>query len=374
MDLQQYIMEKSKELNIDIIGFTDNKPLLNLKDYLIIRKEEKRQTEFEEADLEKRINPNLTFSDCKTIIVVGLSYNNDFNGEVDYKHKGIISKSSWGLDYHIVLRQRIEALIKEIQKVKDFNYKYFVDTGPLIDRELAKKAGVGSYGKNCSIINDEYGSFIFLGYILTNLKIENNSIPSKTNCGDCNKCIKACPTGALESPYKFNPKKCISYLTQTKERIPYELRSKMGTKIYGCDTCQLACPKNKDIKIPNHEEFLPLDTKGYINIEELLSISNKKFKEKYGSMAGSWRGKNIFKRNGIIALGNMKNKDNLKLLEPLLKDSSPMIREYVIWTILNIDYQDGKDKIEKAIKNEKDQNIKLEMKNLINYFFHKNIQ
>ena len=374
MDLKRYIINKSKELNIDMIGFTDCEPLSNIEDYLIERVKENKQTEFEEKDIKKRINPKLTFPDCKTIIVIGLSYNNTFNKRVDYSLKGALSKSSWGLDYHKVLKKRMEKLIEEIKKLAEFNYKYFVDTGPLIDRELAKKSGIGYYGKNCSIINDEYGSFIFIGYILTDLDIETSPILLEEKCIDCNICIKSCPTGALEGPYRFNPKKCISYLTQTKDRIPYELRSKMGNKIYGCDTCQLVCPRNKDIKKPNYEEFLPKDTKGYMNIEELLSISNKQFKEKYGFMAGSWRGKNILKRNGIIALGNMRDKEKLNLLEPLLKDPNSMTREYTVWAILNIDYEYGKEVIRDILKYEKDENVKLEMERLINYFIYKDSQ
>lgn len=335
MNLKQYIIDKSKELNIDLIGFTDCEPLNNLKDYLIQRKKENRQTEFEKEDLEKRINPKLTLPECKSIIVIGLSYNNSFNEVPDYKLRGILSRSSWGIDYHIVLRKRMEDLINEIEKVQPFNYRYFVDTGPLVDREIARKAGIGYYGKNCSIINDEYGSFIFLGYILTDLDINYIPTVSENRCGDCIRCIKACPTGALEEPYRVNPKKCISYLTQTKNTIPDELREKMSNKIYGCDTCQMACPKNKGIIIPEHKEFMPVITKGYMNLEELLSISNKEFKEKYGHIAGSWRGKNILKRNAIIAIGNMKSKENLKLLTPLLKEENPMIREYVKWAVEN---------------------------------------
>ncbi len=372
MDLKQFIIDKSKELNIDIIGFTDCNPLNNLKDYLIIRKENQIEIEFEEKDIEKRINPKYTFPNCKSILVIGISYNNDFNEVPDYKLKGRLSKSTWGVDYHQVLRNKMAELTQAIKKEIDFSYVYYVDTGPLIDRELAKKAGIGYYGKNSSIINDEYGSFIFLGYILTDLDINISSVEVPNKCGDCNLCIRACPTGALEGPYKFNPKKCISYLTQTKEKIPYELRSKIGKKIYGCDTCQLACPKNKNIKMPNHIEFIPKLTKGYMNIEELLTISNKEFRRKYGGMAGAWRGKNILKRNAIIVLGNTRNKENLKTLLPLLKDQNSMIREYTAWAILNIDFSYGREVIEKAIKIEVEDSTKLEMKNLIQYFVKKN--
>lgn len=374
MDLKQYIIDKSKGLNIDIIGFTDCEPLFHLKEYLAMRKKENKETEFEEKDIEKRIDPKATFPDCKTIIVIGLSYNNDFNQEPKEGLTGKLSKSSWGLDYHMVLEKRMESLIKEIQKIKEFRFKSFVDTGPLIDRELARKAGIGYYGKNCSIINYEYGSFIFIGYILTDLDINIDPILLEEECRECNLCLKSCPTSALESPYIFNPKICISYLTQTKERIPYELRSKMGNNIYGCDVCQKSCPKNKNINRVNHEDFIPKDRKGYINIEEILSISNKQFKEKYGSMAGSWRGRNIWRRNGIIALGNTKDRENLQILKPLLKDPNPMIREYTAWAILNIDYRYGIEVIGDILEYEQNKVVKQEIKRLINYFATKNIQ
>ena len=337
--LKEYIIEKSKELNIDIIRFTHGEPFFDAENYLNERVDKNIQTEFEERDIEKRINPLLTLNSCKSIIVMGISYNVEKSSFSTSKNqpklRGSLSKSTWGLDYHNILKDKMEDLINEIKKIQDFEYKFFVDTGPLIDREVGKRAGLGYFGKNCSIINDEYGSFIFLGYILTDLEI----IPDKEvreKCGDCTLCIDACPTGALERPYILNPKKCISYLTQTKNNIPYELRDKMGIKIYGCDTCQTVCPKNKDIKSSSHKEFIPNVTNGYMDLEELLQISNREFRNKYGHMAGSWRGKTILKRNAIIAIGNMKKEENIGLLIKELNDSNPMIRKYASWTILNI--------------------------------------
>ncbi|NLW39699.1 MAG: tRNA epoxyqueuosine(34) reductase QueG [Tissierellia bacterium] len=365
MDLKQLIIDKAKEVKIDIIGFTTCEPFYNMKDYLVIRREKGRETEFEEKDLNKRINPVLTLPECKTIIAIGLSYNVDFNERADYRLKGILSKSSWGLDYHWVLRDRMEKLIEEIKKLKDFNYRYFVDTGPLMDREVANRAGIGYYGKNCSIINDEYGSFIFLGYMLTDLELDIGDKRPASKCGDCTLCIDACPTKALEGPYRVNPKKCISYLTQSKDSIPYELREKMGVKIYGCDTCQRVCPKNKGVKKSDHQEFIPKLTKGYMDIEELFFISNRQFKDKYGRMAGSWRGKNILKRNGIIALVNMKDRENIRLIEPLLKDPNPMTREYAAWALLKLDYDYGRVVVGEWIKIENDEGVKSELEKLI---------
>lgn len=374
MDIKQYIIRKSNELDIDMVGFTDCKPLLNIREYLMERKRKDRETEFEEEDIRRRIDPKVIFPECKAIIVISMSYNNEFSMGPKKLPWGKLSKSSWGLDYHIILRKKMDKLIDEIQRKKKFNYKSFVDTGPLVDRELAKNAGIGYYGKNCSVINPKYGSFIFIGYILTDLDMKIDSTILKEDCGDCVLCLKACPTGALESSYRLNPKRCISYLTQTKERIPYDLRRHMGNSIYGCDICQKVCPKNKGISMGNHEEFIPTENKSYIDIGDILSISNREFNTRYSSMAGSWRGRNIWRRNGIIALGNTKDKIYLPMLKPFLKDPSPMIREYTAWAILNIDYKHGMVWIRDILEYEGDKIVKLEIERLIDYFNTRNIQ
>ncbi len=320
MKIRDYIIDKSKEINIDIIGFTDASPLMRIMDYLNYRFDDNRYTEFEEKDISRRIDPKLTMPDCKSIIVIALSYNVDFNETPEYKFKGSLSRSSWGIDYHIVMKNKLELLASEISKVKEFNYMNFADTGPLVDRELAHKAGIGYYGKNCSIINEEYGSFIFIGYMLTDLEIEEYDTPKESECGDCDLCLKACPTSALDNPFRLNPRRCVSYITQTKTEIEDDLKKKMGIKIFGCDTCQMVCPKNKNVKKSTNREFIPNITKGAMDLEELLTISNREFKGKYGHMSGSWRGKGVLKRNAKIALNNIKNKNNMDYINKLLKD------------------------------------------------------
>ncbi|HLS53127.1 MAG TPA: tRNA epoxyqueuosine(34) reductase QueG [Tissierellaceae bacterium] len=328
VNIRDYIEKRAQDIGIDIIGFTDGKPLSRIKPYLEFRIENRLITEFEEANISKRIDPKTTLPNCKSIIVIGISYNVDFKIKRGEKPVGILSKSSWGLDYHKLLKEKMEKLIEEIKKKVDFKYKAYVDTGPLIDRELAHKAGIGYYGKNCSIINKEYGSFIFLGYILTDLGIKTYSIRLESECGSCDLCIRACPTGALEGSYRLNPKKCISYLTQTREVIEEGLRGKMANKIYGCDTCQQVCPKNKGVKLSRHKEFMPNVTKGVVDLGELFSMSNREFRQKYGHMAGSWRGRNLLRRNGIINLVNMK--EDLSLIEELDQEN-PLYKNYIDW-------------------------------------------
>lgn len=366
MDLKKFIIKKSKEINIDIIRFCKADIFENLEKILKERQKKNYHTEFEVQDINKRVDPKLIMPNAKSIICIGMSYNANYKRDDNVKLKGNISRSSWGIDYHKVLSEKLEDLAQEIKKVIELEYKIYVDTGPLVDREIAKRAGIGWYGKNCSIINNDYGSFIFIGYMITNLEIEEDD-QVEEDCGDCTLCIDACPTGAIEKGYIVNSKKCISYLTQTNNKIPFELRDKMGIKVYGCDTCQLVCPKNKGVKIANIEEFLPNKTHGLIDIEELFKMSNKEFKEKYGDMSGSWRGKNILKRNSLIALGNMKK--GFDIAEKAINDNSPKVREYAAWALMKIDKEKGRLILNQHLQKEQNEYVRDEIEKIIKIFF-----
>jgi epoxyqueuosine reductase len=322
------IIEIAKGLDIDIIGFTNSEPLDRVREHIQARIEGGRATEFEEKDMELRLDPKLTMETCRSIIVIAVSYNRENDYARKARIKGSLSRSSWGRDYHFVLREKMGALVKEMKRDHDFNEMTFCDTGPLVDRELAYRAGIGYYGKNCSIINPEHGSFVFIGYILTDLDIEIREEALDSLCGDCSLCIAACPTGALEAPGLLNPRKCISYLTQTKYPIHEDLSAKMGIKIYGCDTCQLVCPKNNNVKTSTYGDFDPIKTGGIVDIEELIGMSKKQFQEKYGDMAGSWRGKSVLLRNSVIALENMGAHYNKDLIETLHERNIELLKPY----------------------------------------------
>ncbi|WP_409227873.1 tRNA epoxyqueuosine(34) reductase QueG [Gudongella sp. SC589] len=322
------IVDISIQLNIDLIGFTHTGPLDRIRKQLECRLKEERITEFEERDVELRVEPRLTMEECKSIIVIALSYNKENDYRKEASVKGSLSKSSWGRDYHFVIKEKMEALVKEMKKEHDFNHISHCDTGPLVDREVANRAGIGYYGKNCSIINPEFGSFIFIGYILTDLEIGAREDRLESLCGDCTLCMDACPTGALEGPGILNPKKCISYLTQTKDLIPEDLSARMGIKIYGCDTCQVVCPKNEKVRLSSHGDFDPVKTGGIVDIEELVHMSKKQFQEKYGDMAGSWRGKTVLLRNSVLALENMGAHLHVDLIRTLHKKNIDLLKPY----------------------------------------------
>ena len=370
MNIKEKIINYSKGIGIDLIGFTNVQIYDDLRPILEDREKKNFLSGFEEKDIEKRINPRLILDDAKTIIVIGISYHND-RDKIKERDKnkafGMVSKSSWGMDYHIVLREKMKTLSEYIQdEVEGFEYKYFVDTGPLVDRHLAYMAGIGMYGKNNCIISKKYGSWIFIGYIVSNLEAEID-IPQKRGCNGCNICINSCPTGALMEDYEYNSKLCISYLTQTKDDIDYDLREKMGRSLYGCDICQQVCPCNQDVANGN-TDFIPVNENDTPNLFELLKLSNKEFKKRFNEVALGWRGNRIIKRNALIALGNSNEKELVKELVDYLNNPSPMIRKYTAWAIIRLDKVSGKTILDEYLKKEKETEVIEEIEKLYDYY------
>ncbi|MDK2919390.1 MAG: epoxyqueuosine reductase [Candidatus Petromonas sp.] len=370
MNLKEKTIKYAKSIGIDLIGFVKSEVFEDLRERINSRKEKDYLSGFEEKDIEKRIDPQLTMKDAKTIIVVGVPYyihENNINHDTNPEFYGKISRSSWGKDYHVVLKEKMKKLMELMQEeLGKIKYRFFVDTGPLVDRHLAYKAGIGWYGKNNCIITENYGSWVFIGYILCDLEIETEN-HEENRCAKCNKCIDACPTGALMDNYEYNAKRCISFLTQTKEDISYQLREKMGNSLYGCDVCQLVCPHNVNVE-GGYDEFFPEEHNYRPNLLELLQLSNKQFKKKYGDIALGWRGNKVLKRNTIIALGNSGDIKVLDHIKKYLEDSSPMIRKYAAWAAIRLDKVRGKKLLEEHLKKEKDPQVISEIKKLYKYY------
>ncbi|MBM6616996.1 tRNA epoxyqueuosine(34) reductase QueG [Bacillus suaedaesalsae] len=343
--LQKELIEYSKEIGIDKIGFASASPFEELKDRLVKQQELGYQSGFEEPDIEKRVNPGLILPKAKSIIAIALAYPSklkDAPRSTRTERRGLFARASWGQDYHDVLRDRLnklEAFL--IERVPAVKVKSMVDTGELSDRAVAERAGIGWSGKNCSIITPEFGSYVYLGEMITNIPFEP-STPIEDQCGSCTKCIDACPTGAIVQGGQLDSNKCIAFLTQTKGFLADEYREKIGNRLYGCDTCQLVCPKNKGMDFHLHEEMEPDPELVKPLLKPLLTISNKEWKEKFGPMSGSWRGKKPIQRNAILALAHYKDESALPELQTILfKDSRPVIRGTAAWAIGKIGKQES---------------------------------
>lgn len=319
MTLEEKIYSFEEENTV--IGIGKATPFYNIKPIL-----ESTDTPFVEKDIEKRINPMLIMEDAKSIIALGLSYNKIFVGNLDNKIRGKISIGAMGIDYHILIRNKLEYIKNSL----NIEGKIFVDTGPLVDREVAKRCGLGQAGKSGNIINKKLGSIFFIGYIITNIELKpTKNIYTEDLCKDCNKCIKACPSGSiLENVFDY--KLCISYLTQKKELETEQEKKLINRQIYGCDICQKVCPYNKDIY---KEEIDDVNT-FYPDIEYILNMTNKEFENSYKKSACGWRGKKVLQRNAIIALANYKySQEAINILESLKNDNREDIKNYALWAI-----------------------------------------
>ncbi len=252
---------------------------------------------FVSYDIPHRIDPSLTLAGAKSLISVAFSYNQNYLPPNDGKIRGKISEAAVGEDYHRILGDIMQRLAEEV--LSDYEYMCFTDTGPLVDREVAKRCGLGFIGKNHALINREEGGMLCLGYIITTAPIDEYDEEVDTLCGNCTKCIDACPGKAIgDGCFKYE--NCAAYITQCKDEPTDEQKKIMGRYIYGCDICQRVCPFNKVKEGIVSEEAYPV-------IDEIEAMSNKEFKIKYRHTAAGWRGKKVLQRNAAIVRENIKN-------------------------------------------------------------------
>lgn len=354
--LKEDLRHQAKAFGIDKIGFASADPFLSLRDILLRHRAKGRESGFEEPDIEKRVRPELSFDKPRSIIAVAVAYPSKLKDPPRSEkgaYRGIMSRSAWGEDYHRVLKRRMERLESYIaERVPEARMQSMADTGALVDRAVAERAGIGWIGKNCSVITPEFGSWVFLGEMITNIPFEPDT-PVTEECGDCTICLDSCPTGALEGPGELNARRCISFLTQTKGVVSDEFKRKIGNRLYGCDTCQVVCPKNKGLNWTHQAEFRPDPEKVKPLLLPLLELSNRQFKEAYGDSAAAWRGKNPIQRNAVIALGNFRDESAVPVLARLLlHDARPAIRESAAWALGRIGGKQAMEALEAAARKE----------------------
>ncbi|MFS0557795.1 tRNA epoxyqueuosine(34) reductase QueG [Brevibacillus sp. 179-C9.3 HS] len=346
---KQSIIDYAKEIGIDKIGFASADPFTTLKERLTVHREKGYESGFEEPDLEKRTNPEMLLDGARSLISIALAYPSKLKNPPKSEpgaYRGILCRAAWGTDYHHVLRDKLDKLTRFIMELEPgARIESMVDTGALSDRAVAERAGIGFVGKNCAIITPEFGSWVYLGELVTNLPLPSDQ-PIEEGCGDCNICVDACPTGALVQGGQLDAQRCVAYLTQVKDFIPDEFRGKIGNRLYGCDTCQTVCPKNRRIDNDHHVEFQPDPEIAKPLLIPLLQMSNKEFKEKFGQSSSSWRGKKPIQRNAILALAHFKDRTAVPHLERLLyEDPRPVIRGTAAWALGKI----GGEQAEEAL-------------------------
>jgi epoxyqueuosine reductase len=331
----------------------------------------------------RRADPSLILAEARSLIVVALNYNTDYPystdsppgsasagatsaGSINDSPRGWISRYAWGDDYHEILSEKLAALVAEMrtQFAEPFDARFYVDTGPVIERIAAKYAGLGWLAKNTCLINEQLGSWLFLGVIVTTLELapslQVGEPPSPDLCGNCRLCLDACPTQAFPEPYVLDARRCISYLTiELRGSIPEELRADMGRAVIGCDICQDVCPWNRKASATRLAEFLPRkidareDARDTIEngenslflpeLEWLASLTQEDFSRIFRGSAvkrAKWRG---LVRNACVALGNAQvtqgsvaYRRTSLLLSRLVDSDDALIAEHARWALTRL--------------------------------------
>ncbi|AFH49970.1 Fe-S protein [Ignavibacterium album JCM 16511] len=278
----EVVISKAKSLGFDLVGFAQAVELTDEIEKLNLWLDKKFHAgmNYMGRNIHKRRNPKEILPEAKSIISLALVYNTPFShsNDIDF---GKISRYAWGKDYHLIIWEKLDQLENELKAIdSNFNSISYVDTGPVMDKVWAVKAGLGWMGKHTNIINREIGSWFFIANIICNYEFEySEQLPDF--CGECTACIDACPTDAIVQPYVVDSNKCISYQTiENKNEIDDELKGKFENWLFGCDICQEVCPWNKKFSITTSlKDFYPRNKE--LTYSEIMQMDEKTFKEKF---------------------------------------------------------------------------------------------
>ena len=359
MSVTHNIKSKATELGFDFVGIAAAGPLSHTDAFTDwLSKGYHGEMEWLGRDPQRRINPENVLPGARSVVVVGWSYFIE-NPPLEIWNdpaRGRIARYAWGPDYHDVITPKVAELADFIRNEagRETGARYYVDTGPVLEREWAARAGVGFIGKNSLLINPSHGSMVFLSEILTTAELEPSGaaveggaqLPFRDelgqekigSCGSCRRCLDVCPTHAFPAPYILNGQKCISYLTiELKGSIPKDLRPKMGNWIYGCDECQSICPWVHRYSKPNERPFLDFDPDWAVpNLLELMVLDDEGFRERFKKTPIKRTKRRGLLRNVAVALGNWGSNEALPVLEKALSDSEPLIVEHAHWALAAI--------------------------------------
>ncbi|MBN1239904.1 MAG: tRNA epoxyqueuosine(34) reductase QueG [Gammaproteobacteria bacterium] len=287
----------------------------------------------------KRARPDLLVPGTVRVISARMDYwpgrAADAEGVLRDPHRGYVSRYALGRDYHKVLRKRLKRLADGVEaRIGPFGYRVFTDSAPVLEKALARNAGLGWIGKHTNLIDKNAGSWFFLGEIFTDLPLPMDE-PGGAHCGTCRACLDVCPTGAIVAPYQVDARRCISYLTiELRGPIPEELRPAVGNRIFGCDDCQLFCPWNKFAKPAAEEDFSPRHGLDSASLTELFRWTREEWAARTEGSAIRRAGYEGWLRNVAVALGNAPTTQGVvAALRARADDPSPLVREHVAWAL-----------------------------------------
>jgi len=356
--LKELIRQHARELGFDDCRFTTAAPPEHAAEFQRwLAEKQHGEMAWLERNAHKRVEPQNVLPGTKGVIVLATAYSSGGSRWEGARHSdaardmpgasaasecrapsGVVAAYARFTDYHDVIAERLKLLTNFVQELggPDTRSLWYVDTGPLLERDLAQRAGLGFVGKHTNLISRSLGNWIFLAEIITTLELEPDA-PEHNRCGKCARCIDVCPTRAITAPFNVDARRCISYLTiELKGSIPVELRPLIGNRIYGCDDCLAACPWNKFAREGSMMRPHARPDLGTPDLLELLALDDAAFKAKFVGTPILRTKRRGLLRNVCVALGNVGDERALPALRRALNDPEPLIREHAIWAIEQI--------------------------------------
>ena len=364
------IKRKALDLGFDLVGISPVNSFPESQFYKEwLNKGFSGEMKYLERNPERREDIQNVLPGAKSVISCAMNYNTgySYSTECTDKNKGWISRYAWGDDYHDILKSKLQILIEYMNSEfsGEINTKLYVDTGPVLEKAYGKYGGIGWVGKNTCLINQEIGSWIFLGEILTDIELEyDNPVPDR--CGTCTKCIDECPTEAIVEPYVLDSRLCISYLTiELKDKIPTGLREGVHNNIYGCDICQDVCPWNRRASITDKPEFEPRENLLNPDLSYLAGLTQEEFRDFFkGSPVKRTKRRGLL-RNIMVAIGNSGNKNFINHAKICLQDEEPLVRAHAAWALSKLDSDVSKGILSNHRKIEKDDMVNEEIDSIL---------
>lgn len=336
--LKRQVMEYAEELGFDLVGVASAENFTGDEAIALDRVRAGLMDGlpwYTSARVQRGCSPQELMPGARSIITVGLSYYAlDEDGVERVGMDGKVARYAWGDDYHNVMKSRLEALVDGISGYigRPIAARWYVDDGPMLDRAVAQRGGIGWFGKNTNILTPSHGSWVFLGQVITDLDLDPDP-PLKKTCGECVRCIDACPTGAIVAPYVIDNALCISYLTiENRGPIPIHLRPLMYDWVFGCDICQDVCPVNVKAAYTKEQAFQKRRFSS-LDLVAILEMTEDEFRERFRHSSVK-RAKRVgLQRNACVALGNMGDPASVPALARALVVGEDLVRSHAAWAL-----------------------------------------
>ena len=350
-DLKQKVLDRARQLGFILAGVTTPEPPPHLEifeNWLAQGRQARMAYLARQSARDRRADPRLILPESRSILMLAVPYSSpsavkkDVLGDsVSSEHggspwRGRIASYAWGEDYHEVLPARLKSLVEFIEREVGMPVpnRWYTDTGPILERDLAQRAGLGWIGKNTCLINPRQGSYFLIAEILLGIDLDPDPPVTTDHCGSCTRCLQACPTQCILPDRTLDAGRCISYLTiELKENIPDELRTELGPWVFGCDICQMVCPWNRFAPENGDEAFTAKDFIPLPLLTTELRLTKDSFNRKYKHTAMKRVGYRGYMRNVAVSLGNQGDESSLPALAAAAENSPALVQEHAYWAM-----------------------------------------